>query len=55
MEGVMEARVSHESGIATLQVDAPSLFDAWNQLPKLLEAVDALGFKAEPYLEDAWE
>jgi copper chaperone CopZ len=51
MEGVMDARVSHESGIATIQVDAANLLDAWNLLPKLVEAVDALGFKAEPYLD----
>ncbi len=51
MEGVKDARVSHESGMATIQVDAANLLDAWNQVPKLVEAVNALGFKADPYLD----
>lgn len=52
---VKEAVVSHETGKAILQVDAPSLFDAWNQLPQILETIDALGFTSHPCLGDAEE
>lgn len=50
-----KADVSHEDGKAILQVDAPSMFDAWNELPKIMETIDSLGFTAEPCLGDREE
>ena len=52
---VKEADISHETGKALLQVDAPSLFDAWNELPKIMETVDSLGYTAHPCLGDQEE
>ena len=51
MDNVDTAEVSHKTGIATLQVNATDLFDAFHQLPLLVEAVNSLGFQAEPYFE----
>lgn len=55
LDTVKEASVSHETGLATLQVNAPSLFDAWNELPEIVDTVNSLGFEAELFLEDAVE
>ena len=53
LEDVKEAEVSHQDGKAVLQVSAPSFFDAWNQLPRIMDTIDSLGFKAQPCLGDA--
>lgn len=55
LETVQEASVSHEDGKAVLQLNAPSMFDAWNELPKIMEAIDSLGFSAQPCLGDKEE
>ena len=46
---VKQADVSLESGIAKVELQAPSYFDAWNQLLSLVNVVTELGFEAEPH------
>ena len=46
------AKVSHETGLAVLQVAADNLTDAWNLVPKLQQVVTETGFEAEPHFED---
>ena len=49
---VKEADVSHQDGKAMLQLKAPTFIDAWKQLPEILDAINSLGFKAQPCLGD---
>jgi copper chaperone CopZ len=55
LPGVHKVTVHFESGLATIELQAPSQIDAFNQLPKLMEAVAAAGFEAEPYFGPADE
>lgn len=55
LQKVRYVEVSLDSGIAKVQVDAPSYFDAWNQLPQLVDTVTSLGFEAEPHFSTADE
>ncbi|KAK9822462.1 hypothetical protein WJX81_004541 [Elliptochloris bilobata] len=50
MEGVESVQVTLSSGLATVQVHAADNMEAaFVQLPRLISAVNALGFQAEPY------
>lgn len=48
LANVKKVTVSLEQKKATVEVAAPSLLDAVNQLPQLLDSVRGLGFEAEP-------
>eukprot|EP00887_Chlorella_sp_A99_P007442 scaffold2.g7442.t1 len=48
--GVKKVHVDLEKGLASVEVEAASQVDAFNALPKLVEAVAALGFEACPNL-----
>ena len=52
LDNVKDAAVSHETGIANLKVDAENCFDAWNQLPHIVDTLTSLGFEAEPYFSE---
>ncbi len=48
---VPRAQVSLEKALASVEVKAPSQLEALGMLPTLVEAVQNLGFEAEPHIE----
>eukprot|EP00879_Flechtneria_rotunda_P008619 GHRR01009032.1.p1 GENE.GHRR01009032.1~~GHRR01009032.1.p1 ORF type:complete len:182 (+),score=40.98 GHRR01009032.1:244-789(+) len=51
MHHVKAVQVDLESKLATVQVEARSLIDAMNMLPKFVDTIKELGFEAEPHIE----
>lgn len=53
MNGVDKVEVNLSTGIATIELQASDPMDAaFNKMPKLVEKVGQLGFKAQAYFED---
>ena len=42
-----------EKGLATVQLAAASQIDAFNAMPALAEAIQGLGFEAQPHFGEA--
>jgi len=51
MEHVKSVDVSLENKLASIEVDAATMLDALNMLPKFVEKISDLGFDAEPHIE----
>ena len=51
VDSVKSAKVSHETGLAAVEVSVNSLADAWKEVPRLQKAVTDQGFEAEPHFE----
>ena len=51
VDSVQSAKVSHETGLAAVEVSVNSLTDAWKEVPRLQKAVTDQGFEAEPHFE----
>ncbi|KAK9813232.1 hypothetical protein WJX72_011113 [[Myrmecia] bisecta] len=53
MDGVRSVTVDLKSGIATVEVEAVDQLDAaYNQLPRMCDAIKELGFEAEAYFSE---
>lgn len=53
MDGVDKVEVNLSTGIATVELQASDPMDAaFNKMPKLVEKVGKMGFKAQAHFED---
>ncbi|KAL3148010.1 hypothetical protein ABBQ38_014304 [Trebouxia sp. C0009 RCD-2024] len=52
MNGVDKVDVNLETGIATIEVHANDPIEAFNSMPRLVDKIGQLGFKAQAHFED---
>lgn len=52
MNGVDKVHVDLATGIATIEVHANDPIEAFNSMPRLVEKIGQLGFKAQAHFED---
>lgn len=52
MNGVDNVDVNLATGIATIEVHANDPIEAFNSMPRLVEKINQLGFKAQAHFED---
>ena len=52
VNGVDKVDVNLATGIATVEVHANDPIEAFNSMPRLVEKIDKLGFKAQAHFED---